>query len=65
MIQDYFDTYLKKARYEMIDEGKRFYAEIKDLRGVWATGKNLEDCRQNLLSSLEGWFILRFKKGRV
>lgn len=62
MIQDYLDNYLKQAKYEMIDDGKRSYAEIKNLRGVWATGKTLEDCRQNLLSSLEGWLILRLKK---
>ncbi len=62
MIQAYFESYLGKARYEMIDDGKRFYAEIKELRGVWATGKTLEECRQNLISSLEGWFILRLRK---
>lgn len=38
----------------MIDEGKRFYAEIKAMRGVWAAGKTLEECRANLLSALEG-----------
>jgi len=43
----------------MIDSGKRFYAEIKTLRGVWATGKTLEECRANLLSALEGWLIFR------
>ncbi len=62
MIQDYFESYLKKARYEMIDEGSRFYAEIRELRGVWAIGQTLEDCRQNLISSLEGWFIFRLRK---
>ncbi len=62
MIQDYFDNYLKKARYEMIDDGKKFYAEIKELRGVWAVGKTLEECRQNLLSTLEGWLIFRLRK---
>ncbi|MBI2098012.1 MAG: type II toxin-antitoxin system HicB family antitoxin [Candidatus Vogelbacteria bacterium] len=62
MIQDYFDSYLGKARYEMIDDGSRFYAEIKELRGVWAVGQTLEDCRQNLISSLEGWFVFRLRK---
>lgn len=46
----------------MIDNGKSFYAEIKDLRGVWATGKTLEECRNNLASTLEGWLILRLRK---
>lgn len=62
MIQDYFESYLKKARYEIIDGGRRFYAEIKELRGVWAVGQTLEECRQNLISALEGWFVLRLCK---
>ncbi len=62
MIQSYILTYLNKAKYEMIEDGKKFYAEIKDLRGVWAVGKTLEECRLNLVSSLEGWLILRLRR---
>ncbi|MDO8728975.1 MAG: type II toxin-antitoxin system HicB family antitoxin [bacterium] len=62
MIQSYIQNYLNKARYEMIDGGSKFYAEIKDLRGVWATGKTLEECRRNLVDVMEGWLILRLKK---
>lgn len=62
MLQDYISTYLKKARYELLDDGKRFYAEIKALRGVWATGKTLEECRENLASTLEGWIIFRLRR---
>jgi predicted RNase H-like HicB family nuclease len=61
MIQDFIDTFLSQARYEMIDGGERFYAEIKALRGVWATGRTLEECRTNLLSVLEGWLIFRLR----
>ena len=61
MIQDFIDTFLSQAQYEMIDGGKRFYGEIKALRGVWATGKTLEECRSNLLSALEGWLIFRLR----
>ena len=63
MIQDFISSHIAKAKYEMIDGGKRFYAEIPVLRGVWAVGKNLEECRENLISSLEGWFVLRLRKG--
>jgi predicted RNase H-like HicB family nuclease len=61
MIQDFINTFLSQARYEMIDGGERFYSEIPALRGVWATGKNLEECRTNLLSALEGWLIFRLR----
>lgn len=46
----------------MIDGGKRFYGEITALRGVWAVGKTLEECRQNLMTTIEGWLVLRLKK---
>ncbi len=61
MIQDFISSHIAKAKYEIIDGGKRFYAEIPMLRGVWAAGRNLEECRQNLISSLEGWFIFRLR----
>ena len=62
MIQDFIISNLNKASYEQIDGGKRFYGEIKTLRGVWAVGKTLEECRNNLLSTIEGWLIFRLKK---
>ena len=62
MLQNYLSTYLHKAKYELIDGGAQFYAEIKDLRGVWATGKTLEECRENLMSTLEGWVIFRLRR---
>ena len=30
--------HLNKARYELIEEGKRYYGETPSLKGVWATG---------------------------
>jgi predicted RNase H-like HicB family nuclease len=62
MLHDYILSYLNKAHYEMIDNGKRYYGEIPELKGVWALGKTLESCRQELLSVLEGWIILRLRK---
>ena len=62
MLQDYISTYLKKAKYERIESGKQFYAEIKELRGVWATGRTREECRGNLASTLEGWIIFRLRR---
>lgn len=62
MLQEYISTYLKKATYERIDGGKRVYAEIKAPKGVWATGKNREECRRNLASALEGWIIFRLHR---
>jgi predicted RNase H-like HicB family nuclease len=65
MIQNFISSQIAKARYEIIDNGKSFYAEISSLRGVWATGKSLEECRENLLSTLEGWLIFRLRRGLI
>ena len=62
MIQDFLHSHLNRAKYEIIDEGKTYYGEIPALKGVWATGKTLEECRNALLETLEGWMILRLKK---
>ena len=62
MLQDYFMFHLNKARYELIEEGKRYYGETPSLKGVWAIGGTLEECRQNLLSAIEGWVIIRLQK---
>lgn len=62
MFQEFLTSYLEKARYELIDRGKTYYGEIRGLKGVWATGKSLEECRKNLLDTLEGWVLLRLRK---
>jgi len=62
MLTEYIDEALKRAHYEMLDDEEPFYAEIEDLKGVWATGKSLEECRMNLKNVVEGWILLSIKK---
>ena len=63
MLVEYVKTALEKAKYEMIDDTEPFYAEVPKLKGVWATGKTLEECRRNLAQVVEGWLIVRLRKG--
>jgi predicted RNase H-like HicB family nuclease len=30
---------------------------------MWATGKTLEECRKNLAEVIDGWIIVRLRKG--
>jgi predicted RNase H-like HicB family nuclease len=62
MLSDYIETALHKAHYEMIDDVDPFYGEIPELQGVWASGKTLEVCRENLASALEGWLLVRIAR---
>lgn len=63
MLTEYIEEALKRARYEMIEDDERFYGEIQELKGVWATGKTLEECKNNLKEVIEGWILLSIKKG--
>ncbi len=62
MLTEYIDEALKRARYELIQDEEPYYGEIKALTGVWATGRTLEGCRNNLKEVLEGWILLSVKK---
>jgi predicted RNase H-like HicB family nuclease len=63
MLVEYIDAALSKAKYEIIDDGEPYYGEVPDLRGVWATEKTLEECRRKLSEVIEGWTIVRLRKG--
>lgn len=63
MIPEYLQAALSKARYEIIDDDEPYYGEIPELKGVWATAKTLEECRRKLSDVIEGWIIVRLKKG--
>jgi len=63
MIIQYIETALAHARYELIDDEEPYYGEIPELPGVWATGKTLEECRHNLMETIDGWIIVRLRRG--
>ena len=63
MILEYIEKALSHARYEIIEDMNPYYGEVPELTGVWATGPTLEDCRKNLVDVLEGWIIIRLKRG--
>jgi len=63
MIQEYLQSALEMAHYEIIEDEEPFYGEIPILQGVWATGKTLEECRRNLTESIEGWILVRNRLG--
>jgi len=63
MLTEYIQAALERAKYEIIDDEEPYYGEVEELKGVWATGKTLEECRNNLKEVIEGWIILSIKKG--
>jgi len=63
MIREYVRAAMDRARYEIIADPEPYYGEIPECRGVWATGKTLEECRRNLEDVLDGWLVLRLQRG--
>ncbi len=63
MITEYIEAALKRAKYEIIDDEEPFYGEVAELKGVWASGKTLEECRHNLAEVIDGWLVVRLKNG--
>ena len=63
MIVEYITAALAKAHYEIIQDEEPYYGEIPDLPGVYATGKTLEECRKNLVEVIDGWIIIRLRRG--
>lgn len=62
MLIEYVEEALKRARYELIDDQESYYGEVPELKGVWATGRTLEECRENLKDVIEGWILVSLKK---
>jgi len=62
MLTNYIQTALDNAKYEIIEDEDPYYGEIPDLRGVWASGKTLEECRRNLSEAVEDWLLMSIAK---
>jgi len=63
LIIQYIETALAHARYDVIADEEPYYGEVPELPGVWATGKTLEECRRNLMGVIDGWIIVRLRRG--
>ncbi len=63
MIREYIEAALGRAKYEIIENEEPYYGEVPGLKGVWATGRTLEECRHNLAEVIDGWIVVRLKSG--
>ncbi len=63
MLLDYINAAMERARYEIIEDREPYYGRIPALKGVWATGRTLEECRRNLAAALEDWLLFSIHRG--
>jgi len=62
MLTEFINKKLKEAQYKILKD-RTYFGEIPGLKGVWASAKNLEDCRKELQEVLEDWLLLKIKTG--
>ena len=62
MLTRYLQAALRRASYEILEEAPRFYGELQDCPGVYATGETLEACREELAEVLEEWVLFRVSR---
>jgi predicted RNase H-like HicB family nuclease len=62
MITEYIEAAMQRAHYELLENG-RFFGSIAPCKGLWAEGKTLESCREELRSTLEEWLLLGLRLG--
>jgi len=59
MLIEYVQSAMSHAKYEILKDQKKYYGEIPQCKGVYATARNLEECRRQLAEILEEWVLLR------
>jgi predicted RNase H-like HicB family nuclease len=62
VISRYVQNALRRARYQEL-ENHGYCATVSGLRGVVATGRSLEECREQLAEVIEEWVLVRVARG--
>ncbi len=62
MLTQYIQQAMRHAKYELMENG-RFFARIPECPGLWAEGPTLEECREELQSTLEDWLMIKLRHG--
>ncbi len=62
MLLEYVNKLMSKAVYDKLEDNS-FSGKIQQCPGVIAFGETLYECQENLISSLEGWLIVKIRHG--
>ena len=60
MLSNFIQKNIAKAKYKLLED-RTYFGEIPGLKGVWASAKNLETCRAELVEVLEDWLFLKLR----
>lgn len=57
MLTEYIQAAMQKAHYEIMEDG-RIFGSVPPCPGCWADGDTLEECGDDVQSTLESWIIV-------
>jgi len=60
MIIEYCQKAIERAEYKKLADGS-WFGEIPGFQGVWANGDSVEKCRNELVTVLEEWLLLKVR----
>jgi len=63
MFTQFIEKKMQSAKYKILEDGN-YFGEIKSAKGVWASSKSLENCRQELQEVLEEWLLLKVRNNK-
>lgn len=62
MLTSYIRAAMRQAKYEILPDDHSYYGEIPGFQGVYANAGTLEECREELESTLEDWILFRVSR---
>ena len=62
VLSEYVDQAMSQAAYDKLEDGT-YAGRIPACKGVVAFGSTLDECRDELRSTLEDWILLGLKLG--
>jgi predicted RNase H-like HicB family nuclease len=62
MLTEYIQRAMHHAHYEIMENG-HYFGSIPQCQGVWAEGKSLEECPEELAAALESWIVVGLRHG--
>ncbi len=62
MLIEYINNGMSEAVYDKLEDGS-FFGKIPRCPGVVAFGETLYQCQKELITSVEGWLIVKVRHG--
>ena len=60
---EYIQAAMRRAQYEQMEDGK-WFASIPGFDGLWAVGPSVEEARQQLIETFDGWITVHLMIGK-